>query len=152
MEALGPALGLDYGERRIGMAVSDAEGEFAFPLGALERADWPKDLARLSDLIEERGIRRIVVGLPLHLDGRPGEMAAAARSFASRLEAATGLPVALQDERWTSSEAERSLRETGGGRRRRKKKGAKGEVDAVAASILLRTWLERERSRAGAGA
>ena len=141
----GPVLGLDYGTRRIGLAVSDPEGHFAFPAGALERRGRQKDLAALADVIQERGVRRIVLGLPLHMDGSAGEMAEAVRAFAGHLERATGLPVELLDERWTTSEAERALRESGGRRRR-------GDVDAVAATILLRTWLERRRHDTGGGA
>jgi putative Holliday junction resolvase len=143
MLSAGPALGLDYGTRRIGMAVSDEEGIFAFPAGVLERRDLAQDLQALAELIADRGIRRVVVGLPLHMDGRPGEMAEAARAFAQRLERATGLPVALFDERWTTAEAERALREVVPSREKRRK-----AVDAGAASILLRTWLERERALA----
>ena len=143
--ALGPTLGLDFGTRRIGLAVSDPEGSFAFPAGAIERSGMRKDLAALADVIQERGIRRIVLGLPLHMDGRAGEMAEAVRAFARELEKKTGLPVELFDERWTTLEAQRALRDAG----RPSAKQRRGEVDAVAASILLRTWLERERARTG---
>ncbi len=143
MLAPGPVLGLDYGTRRIGLAVSDAEGTFAFPAGAIERQGLEKDLAALADVIQERGVRRIVLGLPLHMDGRAGDMAEAVRTFAGHLERATELPVELLDERWTTLQAERALRELGRRRRRR------GDVDAVAATILLRTWLERQRALAG---
>lgn len=148
MTAPGPVLGLDYGTRRIGLAVSDPEGSFAFPAGAIEREGLEKDLAALCELIEARDVRRVVVGLPLHLDGRAGDMAEAARAFARELEKASGLPVELLDERWTSLEAERALREAG-----RRRGRERGDVDAAAASILLRTWLERERSlgRGGRG-
>ncbi len=142
MLAPGPVLGLDYGTRRIGLAVSDAGGTFAFPAGAIERRGLEKDLAALADVIQERGVRRIVLGLPLHMDGRAGDMAEAVQTFAGHLERATGLPVELLDERWTTLEAERALRELGGRRRR-------GDVDSVAAAILLRTWLERQRVSAG---
>jgi putative Holliday junction resolvase len=90
---------------------------------------------------------RVVVGLPLHLDGREGTGAAAARAFATALEEASGLPVELVDERWTTREAERALREAPARRRR----GRKQVVDAMAATLLLRTWLERAAgSAAGA--
>jgi putative Holliday junction resolvase len=148
MEAPGPALGLDFGRRRIGLAVSDAEGIFAFPAGAIERTNHAKDLAALADVIRERGVRCIVLGLPLHLDGRAGEMADAVRAFAGELERVTGLPVELMDERWTTREAERALHEAGRPRGRRRR-GGRGDVDAAAAAILLRTWLERRRARAG---
>lgn len=131
-------LGLDYGARRIGLAVSDPEGVFAFPAGVLERRGLEQDLEALRVFARERGVTCIVMGLPLHMDGRRGAGAEAVRAFSEALAEATGLPVELLDERWTTQEAERALRETEprGPRRRQK-------LDAAAAAILLRTWLER---------
>jgi putative Holliday junction resolvase len=143
MAPRGPVLALDYGTVRIGMAVSDPQGEFAFPAGELERRDERRDLAALCEVVEERGVVRVVVGLPLHMSGRPGPEAEAATAFAGRVEEATGLPVELLDERWTSQEAERALRAVQPRRRKREK----AHLDAAAAAILLRTWLERERVR-----
>ena len=141
MSTQGPVLGLDYGARRIGLAVSDPEGEFAFPAGVLERQGLEKDLEALRAFARERGATRIVMGLPLHMDGHRGPEAEAVRAFSEALAEATGLPVELLDERWTTREAERALRETEPrGRRRRQK------LDAAAAAILLRTWLERAAS------
>jgi len=148
----GPILGLDFGTKRIGLAVSDDSASIAFPLGALESRGPKRDLEALAELARERGARGVVVGLPLHLDGGHGEMAEAARRFAEALAETTGLPVELLDERWTSLEAERALRDAP----RRKPKGRrrdKGAVDAVAATLILRTYLERARgaaTRAGA--
>ena len=141
----GPVLGLDFGARRIGLAVSNPEATLAFPAGTLERAGLDRDLAALRSLVEERGVARIVVGLPLHMDGRSGVGADAARAFAQALEGATSLPVELLDERWTTSQAERALREAPRARRR----GRKQIVDSMAATLLLRTYLEIGRSRAG---
>lgn len=147
MAARGPVLGLDYGGRRIGMAVSDAQRGFAFPLGCLERgARREPDLAALREICRERAVTRVVVGLPLHLDGRAGPEAEAARAFAGRLAAATGLPVDLLDERWTTREAERALRDAP-----RKRRGRGGEVDAVAATLILRSYLARQGAAAGEG-
>lgn len=137
-------LGLDYGTRRIGLAISDPEGKLAFPAGVVERRSLAQDLEVLRRLVDERGVTRLVVGLPLHLDGRAGPEAAAARSFARALGDATGLPVDLLDERWTTQEAERALRDAEPRRRRR---GVR--VDATAATLLLRTWLAREQAEAG---
>lgn len=134
----GPVLGLDFGARRIGLAVSDAEAAIAFPIGALERRGLAKDLAALGELIRERGVVEVVVGLPLHLDGRSGSGAEAARAFAAALGEATRLPVALVDERWTTAQAERAL--AGAPRKSRRRKG---NVDALAAALILRTYLER---------
>jgi putative Holliday junction resolvase len=139
----GPILGIDYGTRRIGLAVSDPEGRFAFPTQALVRRDPERDMARLRALVRERDIQRIVVGLPIHMDGREGPEAQAARAFGRALGAATGLAVDMLDERWTTREAERALR---GARRKRRE-----AVDSAAAAILLRTWLERERGAGDGG-
>jgi len=143
----GPVLALDLGLRRIGVAVSDPDGEFAFPAAALQRESSKRDLAALRSLVNERKITQIVVGLPIHLDGRIGPEARAARAFAEKLSEATGLPVDLLDERWTTREAERALVRGGtrGSRARDRKSGA---LDSAAAAILLRTWLARERGRA----
>jgi putative Holliday junction resolvase len=134
-------LGLDYGSRRIGLAVSDQAGLIAFPAGALERAGLARDLAALTALIGERGVTRVVVGLPLHLSGRSGPEAEAARAFARALGEAARVPVDLLDERWTTREAERALRDA--------PKRSRGSVDSVAATLLLRTYLERERAAEG---
>jgi putative Holliday junction resolvase len=143
MNARGPVLGVDYGSRRIGLAISDPEGVFAFPAGFLERRDPARDLAALRELVEARGVVQIVVGLPIHMNGREGPEADAARSFAAALGRETGRKVEMLDERWTSQEAERALRETGRGRRER------GEVDALAASLLLRAYLARRARQVG---
>jgi putative Holliday junction resolvase len=135
-------LGLDFGSRRIGVALSDPDGVIASPLVSLERRGTEQDLAALGELVREHEVGEIVVGLPVHLDGRRGPEAEAARGFARRLAASTGLPVDTLDERWTTVQAERALRESG--RRGRKRRQV---VDAVAASILLGVWLERRRAR-----
>jgi putative Holliday junction resolvase len=142
MAAYGPVLGLDYGSRRIGLAVSDLEGQFAFPAGHLERKGLKSDLEALRRLIEERGVTRVVVGLPIHMNGRTGPEADAARAFGAALARETGCKVDMLDERWTTLEARRRLRET----RRRPRPG---ELDAAAATLLLQTFLERERAVAG---
>lgn len=147
MTPAGPVLALDYGARRIGLAVSDSQGEFAFPVGALERRGLRRDLEALRETSAERGVTRIVVGLPLHLDGRSGPEAEAARRFAAALGEATGLPVELLDERWTTREAERALRDLPVRRRRRER----GLVDASAATLLLQTFLARRRNGEPAG-
>ena len=142
MPPRGPVLALDYGEKRIGIAVSDPEGDFAFPAGVLERRGRRQDLEALGEIVSERGVVALVVGLPLHMDGRSGPEAQAAHDFAAALGEATGLPVELLDERWTSREAERALREVQPRRRKRER----ARLDDAAATLLLRTWLERERA------
>jgi putative holliday junction resolvase len=134
-------LAIDYGERRLGLAVSDEAGEHAFPAGTLERRGGKRDVAALCELARERGVERVVVGLPLHMDGRAGKEAEAARAFAAALGAASGLPVDTCDERLTTQEAERSLRAQGYTGKRGKKRAAL--VDAVAATLILRSYLAK---------
>ena len=132
-------LGVDLGAKRIGLAVSDPDERVAFPAGALESAGRKRDLAAIAALVKQRGAGCVVVGLPIHMSGRRGPEAEAALRFAAELAKQTGIPVETLDERWTSREAERSLRELGRGSRQRER----GEVDAIAATLLLRTFLER---------
>jgi putative Holliday junction resolvase len=139
----GPVLGLDLGARRIGLAISDEKGVLAFPVGYLERAGLERDLAALRALVAERGATRIVVGLPLQLDGREGPGARAAREFARALAAATSLPVDLMDERLTTVEAEHALR----GAPRKARRARKQVIDAMAATLMLRSWLEASGPR-----
>jgi putative Holliday junction resolvase len=135
-------LGIDHGSKRIGLAISDPGGTIALPAGTLESRGLERDLAAIREVVEARQVERIVVGLPLHMDGRPGRQAEAAREFAERLAEEFGLPVDTIDERWTTREAERALRATG--RRGREKRA---RIDSVAAALLLRTYLEREGRR-----
>jgi putative Holliday junction resolvase len=139
MSNRGPILGVDLGEKRIGLAVSDSDASIAFPAGFIVSQGRPQDVAALREVVEERGIVRIVVGLPIHLDGRASPGSQAAQGFADALGEVTGVPVDLLDERWTSQAAELSLSESKGGRKKRRE-----AVDAVAATLLLRTYLERQ--------
>jgi putative Holliday junction resolvase len=140
-------LGIDLGSKRIGLAISDPDERIALPAGVLESRGRAADLGALRRLAAERGVSRVVVGLPLHMSGRAGPEAETARAFARELAAALALPVETLDERWSTVEAERTLRETG----RSRKKRRSGEADTLAATLLLRTYLER-RTRAGEGA
>jgi putative Holliday junction resolvase len=144
-------LGIDLGRRRIGLAISDPDERVALPSSALASRGLEPDVAAVCAFARERAVDRMVVGLPIHMDGREGPEAAAARVFARRLAEASGLPVDTLDERWTSREAERALAESGSPRRRRAALRRSGALDAAAAAILLRAWLERERSRREAG-
>jgi putative Holliday junction resolvase len=137
-------LGIDLGSKRIGLAISDEREQIALPAGVLESRGRAADLVALRRLAGERGVSRVVVGLPLHMSGRAGPAAESARAFARELAEALALPVETLDERWSTVEAERTLRETGRSRRRRRS----GEADTLAATLLLRTYLER-RARAG---
>ena len=129
------ALGIDFGAKRIGVAVS--EGEVALPVRTLERRGLAKDLEALADEARERGVECVVVGLPVHLNGTRGPEAEAAERFARQVGERLALPVHLVDERWTSAEAARALRDTG-----RRGRDRREVVDAVAASLILRAWLE----------
>ena len=139
-----PVLGIDLGSKRIGLAISDASERIALPAGTLESRGRSADLAAIRRLVEERGVSQVVVGLPLHMNGRAGPEAEAARAFAAALAGELGLPVETLDERWSTVEAERTLRAAGQSRRRR----PAGAADTLAATLLLSTFLER-RKRAG---
>ena len=132
-------LALDFGTRRVGVAVSDPLGISAQPHSILDGTDAGL-MAAIASLAAESGAGRVVVGLPVSLDGSEGPAAAAARHFAADVAAATGLPVQLLDERFTTVTAERVLVEAGlSGRRRR------GVRDRVAAAVLLQSYLDGER-------
>lgn len=130
-------LAIDYGRKRIGLALSDAMGITAHPLAVLSRTNRRDDLRRLRELCREHSVGRIIVGHPVELSGEAGEMADEASRFAARLQKELGLPTELLDERLTSWEAEHSLPEAKSARR----KGA--PVDDLAAAILLREYLEK---------
>lgn len=142
-------LALDYGRARIGLALADAEARISRPLGLIVRKNRNEDMRRLREIIREHGVRQIVVGLPLRLDGTPGAMADEAARFAERIRKQIGLPVEMVDERLTSWEAEQSVHEKAsksGAERsaeRKKKQEGKDSVDALAAALILREYLER---------
>lgn len=131
-------LGLDYGERRVGVAVSDPTGRIATPLETVDRRARGGVLLRIAAIVDEYEIGQIVVGLPLQMDGSVGEQAERARAFGSQVGERTGIPVAFIDERLTSVEATRVLAVAGAkpGRNR-------DRVDRVAASLLLSAFLDR---------
>ena len=135
-------MGLDVGERRIVVAVADELGMIASPLKTVQRRAG--DLLELRDLAAAKDVDRMVLGLPTGLSGREGPQAATVRAFARALEAAVGPLVAIEfwDERLTTAVAERMLRERGHRGHRRK-----GEVDAVAAAVILQGYLDACRAR-----
>jgi putative Holliday junction resolvase len=136
-------VGLDVGERRIGVAVSDVTGTLARPLGVLNPSGLDADavqiaadeIARLAR--EEDGVASVVVGLPRRLDGTPTDMTPRVEQFARKLEARTALPVTLQDERLSSREAESRLALTEKDWRVRKRR-----LDAAAAAVILQDYLD----------
>jgi putative Holliday junction resolvase len=130
-------LGLDYGSRRIGVAVSDLLGLTAQPLPALQREGDRKDIAAIGRLAAGMGVTAVVVGLPLLLNGDEGPQAARARAFGERLSAELSLPVTMWDERLTTAQSERHLVDSGVRRERRK------EVrDSLSAMFLLQSFLD----------
>src|SRR5580700_3516413 len=107
-------LAVDYGRVRIGLALADSQTRMAQPLSTMERVNRNEDMRRLRELVREHGVKQIVVGLPLRLDGTRGEMAEEAARFGQRVHKQFGLPVEMVDERLTSWEAERMLEEQQG--------------------------------------
>lgn len=137
--SLGRVLALDPGARRIGVAVSDPLRITAQPLEVIDRSAGDP-LQAVAQLVAAYSPELIVVGLPVGLSGREGPAAAEARRFGAEVAAATGCPVEFVDERFTTASAERALLE--GGLKRRERRG---KVDKVAAAIILRQYLERDR-------
>ncbi|HJU82345.1 MAG TPA: Holliday junction resolvase RuvX [Acidimicrobiia bacterium] len=133
----GRALGLDFGHKRVGVAISDELRIAAHALMVVPRREAP---ARVADLVEEYGVIEIVIGLPTSLSGQEGESARAARDFGREIEEATGLAVTWVDERFTSKDAERVMLEAGTRRRARR-----ANLDKVAATVILQSFLDRRR-------
>jgi putative Holliday junction resolvase len=137
-----PLLGVDYGRKRCGLAVTDALWITAQPLMAVE-GSATEAIDAIVRVCDERSIARIVVGLPLNMDGSEGEMAREVRAFAKQVGERTGHAVVLFDERLTSFSAEEALK----GRTPAQRKKQKGRVDAMAAAQILFDYMERERRR-----
>lgn len=130
-------MALDLGKRRIGLALSDQLGITAQGLETLQRTNIRSDLAQLARIISEYNVARILIGNPLHMSGQEGRQAEHARDFGARLQAATGLPVEFWDERLTTVEAQRVLRQSGISIEKRAR-----AVDRLAAVILLESYLD----------
>ncbi|MGA7097427.1 MAG: Holliday junction resolvase RuvX [Acidimicrobiia bacterium] len=130
-------LGVDYGSRRVGLALSDGLGLIAHPLAVVDAADAVDEIARL---VVEEDVGTIVVGLPTGLGGTEGPSAEGARALAEQLGTLDGVDVVLFDERFTSRIAEQTLLDQGVKRRERR-----AIVDKVAASILLQEYLDNHR-------
>ena len=145
-------MAVDYGRARIGLALADTETRMAQPLSTMERINRNEDMRRLRELVDKHGVKQIVVGLPLRLDGTRGEMAEETERFAQRVRKQIGVPVEMVDERLTSWEAERLLEEVQGrfihhekltGSKKPKNVKAKMTVDAMAAAFILKEYLDR---------
>jgi putative holliday junction resolvase len=135
----GRVLGLDLGDARIGVAISDGARRMAVPLGTV-RTGAPADVRAIADLIREHGVTLVVVGHPLLLSGEAGERAHHAERFAAAIGEALDVPVQLQDERLSTVEAERALRQSGASGRDRRR-----TIDRSAATVILQAWLDTDR-------
>jgi putative Holliday junction resolvase len=133
-------LGLDIGERRIGVAVSDPTGKVATPLTVLDARALARDASPLRRLVADYEPSVLVVGLPLTLAGEEGRQAATVKATVRRLVAPLGIPVAYHDERLSSTAANRAMADAGADERSRR-----GSVDMVAASLLLQSYLDSNR-------
>ena len=137
-------LGLDIGDARTGVAISDELGIAAHPLCTIHRKSRKAVLAELQELVTAHKVERIVVGLPLQLDGETGTQARKVKRFAERLEQQVNLPIVFWDESFTTFEAAQILRGT---KKRRKKR--KQVIDQVAAVLILEGYLEELRNSRG---
>ena len=135
----GRALGVDLGTRRVGLALSDPGRIISSPHSTIPMDGEPAVVKSLLDLCSRQGVTLVVLGLPLSADGREGPGCARTRRVAAGLHAA-GMAVRLQDERWTSRDAEQILRQTG-----KKRRTSREKIDAIAASLILSEFL-REAS------
>ena len=134
-------LGLDLGEKTIGLALSDTLLSIATPMQTLKRGKFAADAAQLDIIISAQGVGGLVVGLPLNMDGSDGPSAQSARAFARNWTARSPLPVVLQDERLSTSAVTRTLLEADASRRRRSE-----VVDKMAAAYILQGALDRLRN------
>jgi len=139
---VGRTVGLDVGDKRIGVAVSDPLGWTAQPLTVIQRSGIAKDIAALREATKDIEVERVVAGLPLEMNGEEGTQAARVRRFCQALAETTGLEVIYQDERLTTVQSERLL-QTAGVRRERRK----GLLDKMAAALILQSWLDGQAHR-----
>lgn len=137
----GRVLGLDLGDARIGLAISDPERRLAVPFGTV-RTGAPSDVRAISAVVTENAVTLVVVGHPLMMSGAAGERAHHAERFAAVLGETLGIPVVLHDERLSTKEAERSLRAAG-----RSARDMRGSVDEAAATVILQSYLDQRPDR-----
>ena len=144
------AIGLDFGERRIGVAASDPLGVLAQPVAVIERGSLLEDIGRIGVIAKQRRAEKIVLGLPLNMDRTVGPQARRARRFAARLRRELGLEVVLWDERLSTVEADESMSRGVEEPRRhapaaRERNERRRRRDAVAAAVILQDYLEAQR-------
>jgi putative Holliday junction resolvase len=138
----GCVLGLDLGDARIGVAISDPDRRVAVPLGTVHVGRPPGELLAIAELVREHSATLIVVGEPISLDGSRGSRATHAAAFAEALRAVVEVPVVLHDERLSTVEAARGLQRAGMSAKRQR-----SVIDASAAQVILQSWLDVERGR-----
>lgn len=139
-------LALDVGDKRIGLALSDPTGLLATPLTTIERSNQERDVAEVVRLAQEHEAVRILVGMPFLMSGRAGPQAHATRDFVRALAGATDIPIDTRDERLSSVQAERMLRDSGSQPSR-----DRAMVDAAAAAVILQSYLDSIREEDGPG-
>lgn len=135
---------LDLGRKRIGVAVSDDTELIAGPVGIIGVTSREQVFREILRHIQEQEIGRLVIGLPLSMNGQEGIESGRAREFAAQLAKLTDVPIDFMDERLTSVEAERLVQDAGGSRKKRKKRPV--YIDDLAAAIILQTYLDAKRS------
>jgi len=131
---------IDFGRRRIGLAIAYSSISPPLPIGTIERRSTPQDLAEISSRLKARDVTLIIVGLPLNMDGTEGPSSRAARSFGVKVGEHLSVPIEFYDERLTSFEAKDRLIGDG------QKRPGKDKIDALAATIILEGWLEAHHS------
>lgn len=136
----GRVLGLDLGDVRIGVAISDPDRRLAVPLGTVLAGQPPGELKAIADLVRVNDVVLVVVGYPLSLTGDAGPRARHTQELAAALASALPVPVELQDERLSTVEAERALRDAGA-----KGRNVRRAVDRSAATLILQSWLDARR-------
>ncbi len=134
------SLGLDIGDKRIGVALSDPDGILASPITIIERRDDAAGVAAIIDIIDQQQVGQIVVGLPRSMDGSVGRQAEKVQSFIQKLCSRTDVPVEFRDERLTTVSARRLMQSAG-----KKKSREKVRDDAIAAALILQGYLEEAR-------
>ena len=135
-------MGLDIGDRRIGIAISDPGGILATPTNIIDRRDETRDIAAIIEIVDRRGVEKIIAGLPLSLDGGIGQQATKIKTFVEVLASRTQVPVEFRDESLTTVEAKRIMLTSRSKRNRRKSKD-----DDVAATVLLQSYLGKKSGR-----
>ena len=133
-------LGIDYGDARIGLALSDESETIASPLATYQAQSMRKSIDYIASLAKDRGVERIVVGLPINMDGSLGERASKTKAFGENLARVSGIEVCYKDERLTTVAAERTLIECSVRREKRKE-----VIDTVSAQIILQSYLDAQK-------